>query len=66
MYVCVDESGAIVHFKPWYFVKILIFPHPHHPDPHPDPLVRGTDPRIQIRIRIRSKTSQIPDTDSYK
>ncbi len=20
------------------------------PDPHPDPLVRGTDPRIRIRI----------------
>jgi hypothetical protein len=22
-------------------------------DPNPDPLVRGTDPRIQIRIRIK-------------
>jgi hypothetical protein len=27
------------------------------PGPHPDPLVRGTDPRI--RIRIRTKMSRI-------
>jgi hypothetical protein len=30
------------------------------PDPHPDPFVRGTDPRI--RIRIRTKMSRIPST----
>jgi hypothetical protein len=28
------------------------------PDPDPDPLVRGTDPRIQIR----TKMSRIPNT----
>jgi hypothetical protein len=26
-------------------------------DPHRDPLVRGTDPRIRIRIGIRTKIS---------
>jgi hypothetical protein len=31
------------------------------PDPHPDPLVRGTDPRI--RIRIRAKMSRIRITE---
>jgi hypothetical protein len=30
------------------------------PDPHPDPLVRGADPRILIRTRIRTK--MIPNT----
>ena len=34
------------------------------PDPHPDPLVRGTDPRVQIRIR--SKMSRIPNTASIR
>jgi hypothetical protein len=34
------------------------------PDPHSDPLVRGTDPRIRIRIRIRTKISRIPNTGS--
>jgi hypothetical protein len=29
-------------------------------DPHPDPLVRGTDPRI--RIRVRTKISLIRNT----
>ncbi len=29
------------------------------PDPEQDPLVKGTDPRIQIRIRIRTKMSRI-------
>jgi hypothetical protein len=32
------------------------------PDPHPDPLVRGMDPRIQIRIRIHTKMSWIRNT----
>jgi hypothetical protein len=32
------------------------------PDPHPYPLVRGTDPRIRIRIQIRTKMSRIPNT----
>jgi hypothetical protein len=32
------------------------------PDPHPDPLVRGTDPRIRIRIHIRTQMSRIPNT----
>ncbi len=31
-------------------------------DPHSDPLVRSTDPRIRIRIRIRTKMSQIRNT----
>jgi hypothetical protein len=33
--------------------KILVrLPHPHPDlDPHPNPLVRGTEPRIRIRIR---------------
>ncbi len=31
-------------------------------DPHPDPLVTSTDPRTQIRIRIRTKMSRIPNT----
>ncbi len=35
------------------------------PDPHPDPLVRGTDPRIRICIRIRTKTSRIHNTGSW-
>ncbi len=30
------------------------------PDPESDPLVRGTDP--EIRIRIRTKMSRIPNT----
>jgi hypothetical protein len=34
------------------------------PDPHPDPLIRGTDPRIRIRIRIRTIMSRIPNTVS--
>jgi hypothetical protein len=34
----------------------------HDPDPHPDPLVRGMDPRIQIRIRIHTKMSWIRNT----
>jgi hypothetical protein len=34
------------------------------PDPHP--LVKGTDPRIRVRIRIRTKMSRIPNTDFYK
>jgi hypothetical protein len=34
-------------------------PHPH-PDSHLDPLLRGTDPRI--RIRIRTKMSRIWNT----
>ncbi len=29
------------------------------PDPQPDTLVRGMDPMIQIRIRIRTKMSRI-------
>jgi hypothetical protein len=33
------------------------------PDPHPDPLDRGMDPRIQIRIRIRTNMSRIPNID---
>ncbi len=35
------------------------------PDPHPDPdpLVRGMDPRIQIRIRIHPKMSWIRNTE---
>jgi hypothetical protein len=34
------------------------------PDPHPDWLVRVTDPRIQIRIRIRgSAQCSIPNLD---
>ena len=32
------------------------------PDPHPDPLVRGTESRIQIGIRIRTYMSRIPQT----
>ncbi len=32
------------------------------PDPNPDPLVRGMDPRIQIRIRIHTKMSWIRNT----
>ncbi len=31
-------------------------------DPDPDPLVRGTDPRIQIR----TKMSRIPNTEVFK
>jgi hypothetical protein len=31
-------------------------------DPHPNPLVIGTDPRIQIRIRIYTKMSRIRNT----
>jgi hypothetical protein len=31
---------------------------------HPDQLVRGTDPRIRIRIRICTKMSRIPNTAS--
>ena len=34
-----------------------------HPDPNPDPLVRGTDPRIRFRIRIRTNMSRIQNTD---
>jgi hypothetical protein len=30
------------------------------PDQYPNPLVRGMDPRIRIRIRIRTKISRIP------
>jgi hypothetical protein len=37
-------------------------PHPD-PDPNPDSLVRGMDPRIQIRIRIHTKMSWIQNTD---
>jgi hypothetical protein len=32
------------------------------PEPHPDPLVRGTDPRIRIYIRISTKMSRIRTT----
>ena len=35
-----------------------------HSDPNPDPLVRGMDPRIQIRIRMHSKISWIRNTES--
>jgi hypothetical protein len=35
------------------------------PNPHRDPLVRGTDPKIQNRIRIRTNMSRIPNTASY-
>jgi hypothetical protein len=35
-------------------------PHVFWPPPDPDPLVRGTDPGI--RIRIRTKMSEIPNT----
>ncbi len=31
-------------------------------DPYPDPLVRGTDPRIRIRIQIHTKMSRIGNT----
>ncbi len=31
-------------------------------DPEPDPLVEVTDPRISIRIRIRTNMSRIRDT----
>ena len=46
-------------------------PDPHDfgsPDPHPDPdpLVRGMDPRIQIRIRIHTKMSWIRNTSDNK
>jgi hypothetical protein len=34
----------------------------HWQDPGPDPLVRGMDPRIRIRIRIRTKISWIRNT----
>jgi hypothetical protein len=30
--------------------------------PDPDPLVKGTDPRIRISIRIRTKMSRIRNT----
>ncbi len=33
------------------------------PDPHRDALVRGTDPRIRICFRIRTKMSRIRNTD---
>jgi hypothetical protein len=32
------------------------------PDPNPDPLVRGMDPRIQIRIRIHTTMLWIRNT----
>jgi hypothetical protein len=31
-------------------------------DPRPDPLVRGTDPRIRIPVRIPTKISRIRNT----
>jgi hypothetical protein len=31
------------------------------PDPHPDPLKGNTDPRIRMRIRIRTTMSRISD-----
>jgi hypothetical protein len=34
-----------------------------HPDPVP--VVRGTDPRIQIHIRIRTKMSRIRSTATH-
>ncbi len=32
------------------------------PGPHPNPLERGTDPRIRIRIWLRTKMSRIHNT----
>ncbi len=32
--------------------------------PDPDPVVRGMNPGIRIRIRIRTKMSRIPNTES--
>jgi hypothetical protein len=34
------------------------------PNPDPHPLVKGTDPRVRIRIRIHNKMSQIRNTDT--
>ncbi len=49
--------------KPGYiYVRIGMFL--GLPDPHPDLLVRGTDPRTRIRIRVRIKMSWIPNTGS--
>jgi hypothetical protein len=34
-------------------------------DLHPDPLIKGTDPRIRIRIKIRTKMLRIRNTDLH-
>ncbi len=36
------------------------------PEPNPDPLVRGVDPRIQIRIRIKISRIRNTATNTYK
>jgi hypothetical protein len=53
--------------KKMIFCKIRVaegFGADPHPDPHPDPLVKGTDPRI--RIRIHTKMSRIRNTANYQ
>jgi hypothetical protein len=48
-------------------MKKMYFLHPvtedFDTDLFPDPLLRGTDPMIWIRIRIRTKMSRIRNTD---
>jgi hypothetical protein len=47
---------------PVFLIRIWIRMFLGLPDPHPDPLVRGTDPRIQIR----TKMSRISNTGYQK
>jgi hypothetical protein len=45
-----------------FTLNAVIFDPDPNPDPDPDPLVRGMDPRIQIRIWIHTKTPWIRNT----
>ncbi len=47
----IQDLGSMLWIRIRMFLGLL--------DPHPNTLDRGTDPRIRIRIRIRTKMSQI-------
>jgi hypothetical protein len=53
---------TLYDFLPVFCIHIRIRMFLDIPDPHSEPLVRGTDLRIWIRIRIRTKMSRIPNT----
>jgi hypothetical protein len=57
----VNETEFRIRFQILWYGMFLSFP-----DPLPDKFVRGTDPRIRIRIRIRTKCHGSPTLLGWK
>jgi hypothetical protein len=56
-----DVKGPVFRIRIRTWIRIRMFL--GLSDPYADPFVRGTDPRI--RIRIRTKMSPIPKNDKF-